>query len=49
MKSGERVNYKSRELIEIIMQAATDDVDDGDGVDGDGDVTDGDDDSGCIF
>ena len=35
MKSGERVNYKSRELIEMIMQAATDDVDDGDGVDGD--------------
>ena len=33
MKSGERVNYKSRELIEMIMQAATDDVDDGDGVD----------------
>ena len=29
MKNGERVNYKSRELIEMIMQAATDDADDG--------------------
>ena len=41
MKSGERVNYKSRELIEMIMQAATDDGDDGDGVDDDGDHGDG--------
>ena len=37
LKSGERVNYKSRELIEMIMQAATDDVHDGNGVDDDGD------------